>query len=65
MSALSTETIQEQLCRAEKDHATLRGRQVKSNNLSVQEEAALKSLEAEIESLKKNIALMAKRDSGE
>jgi hypothetical protein len=54
MAALPTETPLEQLDRLKKERTKLRGKEAKYN-LSDEEEARLKTVEAEIESLEKGL----------
>jgi hypothetical protein len=60
-SAIATKSVKQQLDEAKARKATLRGRQV---NLTPDEEAELKTLGAEIESLEKNLAIETAKNVG-
>ena len=55
-SALGSKTTKELLEEANREKTDLRGRQVKHNDLSPEEEARLQALPKVIESLEKNLA---------
>lgn len=64
-SAIADKTIEEQLADAKGERTTLRGRQVKHDALSIQDEARLKTIDALIESLEKNLATESQRKAAE